>query len=143
MHIEDTVTPKAISAVICNLTQEAMEQVAFYGYHNLNLKLLNSMQTCDECGTFVNSKGIPIAVFGVRHKDPYDSLFLVISKHCTTEYRQFSREARKWLYKRSKPVRCTLPTLSVKTLRMIDRWGFKEVCRTSKLKVTLEYSHEG
>ena len=143
MQITSHMTFEEIHHIASHITQEGDQQANLYGIANIAERLWKDLISAPEFGVFRNSDGEPVACYGVRHGS-VDQLFLVVTTMAMGEYRSFSREARKWLSKRLRPIRCTLPRVSTKTLRMIKVWGFYEVPTLKHLdvpSVTMEYKN--
>jgi len=140
VNITSNITKSDVSYIATHLTKEGAEQAELYGLTDVASRVHHDLILSHEMGKFTH-EGRPIAVFGVNSLDHYDKLFLVITNDAITNYRPFAREARKWLSKRSQRVRCGLPRVSVRTLRMIKAWGFCEVSSTDS-HVIMEYNPE-
>ena len=142
MIISNDFSSKHIRYIVSHLTQEALQQAKLYGIDDIEKKVRDDLIICDEIGFFLNVNNTPVSCFGVKSKDNYDSLFLLLTDDAVSEYRSFARTASQWLSKRLRPVRCVLPRVSRRTLRMIKVWGFYEVSQTPT-RVIMEYNNNG
>jgi hypothetical protein len=139
---------KDLEYIATHLSKEASEQMKLYRVDDVFTALVRNLQSRGviEAGIFrLESTQDPLAVYGVRLKQDYLDLFLLLSERALEHYRGFSLRARKWLKVQSKPVRCTLPSISTQTLRMVDLWGFKEISRIQDslgVYITFERSND-
>lgn len=151
VYIVPEVFDHEISYITSHLTEEATEQVKLYGICDVALKITKDLESCTEKGTFLlktanNHESLldtPVAIYGLHTKTygdtTIDHLFLVISSVAIDNYRDFSRSAQDWLSKREYPVMCTLPRISIKTLKMVKKWGFEIVSESIKTFQLMKY----